>query len=133
MALRLKNKELQQNLDKLCVGDSGFSANLAKVGAVGPNGAYLKFGDKDQYRMKLDPDDVEPIPVFNPNGWNVFPDVTPPKDRGFRVEFWSKGEHEVVNRCLLKTYGHMEGVKLAVNCSDDIPENAVIRLRLWEE
>lgn len=91
MTFRLKDKNLQVQLDALSVGD--FSKRLQHAnhddGMI-----FVEFGEKlespgfDLHRFNLAffDDEVKEIHRYNPHGWNAFPEVEPPEGVLMRVE-----------------------------------------------
>lgn len=91
MTFRLKDKNLQVQLDALSDGD--FSKRLQHAnhddGMI-----FVEFGEKlespgfDLHRFSLAffDDEVEEIHRYNPHGWNAFPEVEPPEGVLMRVE-----------------------------------------------
>lgn len=91
MTFRLKDKNLQVQLDALSDGD--FSKRLQHAnhddGMI-----FVEFGEKlespgfDPHRFNLAffDDEVKEIHRYNPHGWNAFPEVEPPEGVLMRVE-----------------------------------------------
>ena len=91
MTFRLKDKNLQVQLDALSDGD--FSKRLQHAnhddGMI-----FVEFGEKlespgfDLHRFNLAffDDEVEEIHRYNPHGWNAFPEVEPPEGVLMRAE-----------------------------------------------
>lgn len=91
MTFRLKDKNLQVQLDALSDGD--FSKRLQPAnhddGMI-----FVEFGEKlespgfDLHRFNLAffDDEVKEIHRYNPHGWNAFPEVEPPEGVLMRVE-----------------------------------------------
>ena len=91
MTFRLKDKNLQVQLDALSDGD--FSKRLQHAnhddGMI-----FVEFGEKlespgfDLHRSNLAffDDEVKEIHRYNPHGWNAFPEVEPPEGVLMRVE-----------------------------------------------
>lgn len=91
MTFRLKDKNLQVQLDALSDGD--FSKRLQHAnhddGMI-----FVEFGEKlespgfDLHRFNLAffDDEVKEIHRYNPHGWNAFPEVDPPEGVLMRVE-----------------------------------------------
>lgn len=91
MTFRLKDKNLQVQLDALSDGD--FSKRLQHAnhddGMI-----FVEFGEKlespgfDLHRFNLAffDDEVKEIHRYNPHGWNAFPEVKPPEGVLMRVE-----------------------------------------------
>lgn len=91
MTFRLKDKNLQVQLDALSDGD--FSKRLQHAnhddGMI-----FVEFGEKlespgfDLHRFNLAffDDEVKEIHRYNPHGWNAFPEVEPPEGVWMRCE-----------------------------------------------
>ncbi len=91
MTFRLKDKNLQVQLDALSDGD--FSKRLQHAnhddGMI-----FVEFGEKlespgfDLHRVNVAffDDEVEEIHRYNPHGWNAFPEVEPPEGVWMRCE-----------------------------------------------
>ena len=91
MTFRLKDKNLQVQLDALSDGD--FSKRLQHAnhddGMI-----FVEFGKKlespgfDLHRFNLAffDDEVKEIHRYNPHGWNAFPEVEPPEGVWMRCE-----------------------------------------------
>lgn len=91
MTFRLKDKNLQVQLDALSDGD--FSKRLQHAnhddGMI-----FVEFGEKlespgfDLHRFNLAffDDEGKEIHRYNPHGWNAFPEVEPPEGVLMRVE-----------------------------------------------
>ena len=96
MTFRLKDKNLQVQLDALSDGD--FSKRLHHAnhddGMI-----FVEFGEKlespgfDLHRFNLAffDDEVKEIHRYNPHGWNAFPEVEPPEGVLMRVESQNLG------------------------------------------
>lgn len=87
---RLRDRKLQQKLDELSHG--AFSEMLKTMGrflAQKP-ATHVQLGES-RFTVTLFKEDLEIAPEYNPNDWNVFPDVTPPEG--------------VMMRCIIKTPG----------------------------
>lgn len=91
MTFRLKDKNLQVQLDALSDGDLSKRLQHANHddGMI-----FVEFGEKlespgfDLHRFNLAffDDEVEEIHRYNPHGWNAFPEVEPPEGVLMRVE-----------------------------------------------
>jgi len=91
MTFRLKDKNLQVQLDALSDGD--FSKRLQHAnhddGMI-----FVEFGEKlespgfdlHRFNVAFFDDEVEEIHRYNPHGWNAFPEVEPPEGVWMRVE-----------------------------------------------
>nr|DAN43118.1 MAG TPA: hypothetical protein [Caudoviricetes sp.] len=84
MTFRLKDKNLQVQLDALSDGD--FSKRLQHANHY-DGMIFVEFGEKlespgfDLHRFNLAffDDEVKEIHRYNPHGWNAFPEVEPPE------------------------------------------------------
>lgn len=87
---RLRDRKLQQKLDELSHG--AFSEMLKTMGRflVEKPATNIQLG-KSRFTVTLFKEDFEVEPEYDPNDWNVFPDVTPPEG--------------VMMRCIIKTPG----------------------------
>lgn len=91
MTFRLKDKNLQVQLDALSDGD--FSKRLQHAnhddGMI-----FVEFGEKlespgfdlHRFNVAFFDDEVEEIHRYNPHGWNAFPEVEPPEGVWMRCE-----------------------------------------------
>lgn len=75
---RLKNLNLQQNLDLLTNG--AFSKTLN--GAIDPTDYYRSFIVDDMANITISflNDAFEPVAEYDPGRWNRYPETTPPED-----------------------------------------------------
>lgn len=100
MKYRLKNRELQAKLDDISGGD--FSKALAQadleegtvIVSFGKSSPILP-GDEEPYEghafvALFLVDDLEPIHRYDPYGWNLWPEVTPPEGVLMRLEYVDK-------------------------------------------
>lgn len=82
---RLRDRKLQQKLDELSHG--AFSEMLKTRGrflAQKP-ATNIQLGES-RFTVTLFREDIEIAPEYDPNDWNVFPDVTPPEGVWMRTE-----------------------------------------------
>lgn len=92
MKYRLKDQELQKKLDEITDGDfsecleKGAVDQFCRVGSIGVTCG--RFGCNGHPRLKIDfyLHEYEELKEYNPNGWNSFPDVSPPTEVDMRVE-----------------------------------------------
>lgn len=69
---RLKDRAMQEALDKMT--DGGFSDALQGTMEKGePDGVFY------EVPLFFDGDEIEAYGEYNPNKWNIYPDVTPPE------------------------------------------------------
>lgn len=93
MKYRLKDQELQKKLDGLTKGAfSKWLLEQADINGFGDGTTYgVKLGEAIELGVLVRSEAVEVIHEYDPNDWNVFPDVTPPEG--------------VMMRCIIKTPG----------------------------
>lgn len=94
MKFRLKNKDLQVQLDALSGGD--FSRRLDELmtgepvnlwaNMCGAKTVQVTFGETREFSVRIPFDDIEEIRQYDPHGWNDFPEVEPPEGVLMRVE-----------------------------------------------
>lgn len=103
---RLKDSLLQKRLEDISSDFSDFLnmqyPNWLKAKALKPRDPVtIFFGLRDfdgspefmtnfRFTAKFDHDEIEEIANFDPDGWNNFPDRTPPEDVALQVEFWGE-------------------------------------------
>lgn len=94
---RLKDQELQKKLDEISDGDFSrqIEGNLQNIKGRGTTDAdyRLFFGELsgryeivNRFSMLLYEHEIEVFEEYDPNDWNVFPDVTPPEGVWMRTE-----------------------------------------------
>lgn len=100
---RLKDQELQKKLDE--ISDGEFSKNLHKFdenhfASYWGKTIFFTINEDDdgeeleeskhirepQFGVWFNIGEIEEVPEYNPNDWNVFPDVTPPEGVWMRTE-----------------------------------------------
>lgn len=94
MKFRLKNKDLQVQLDALSGGD--FSRRLDELmtgepvnlwaNMCGAKTVQITFGETREFSVRIPVDDIEEVHEYDPHGWNDFPEVEPPEGVLMRVE-----------------------------------------------
>lgn len=94
MKFRLKNKDLQVQLDALSGGD--FSRRLDELmtgepvnlwaNMCGAKTVQITFGETREFSVRIPVDDIEEVHEYDPHGWNAFPEVEPPEGVLMRVE-----------------------------------------------
>lgn len=97
MKYRLKNQELQKQLDEISDGD--FSLQLEehlqdiKCNGITDADYRVFFGELsgqaemvNRFSMLLYEHEVEQIKEYDPNDWNNYPEVTPPEGVLMRIE-----------------------------------------------
>lgn len=94
MKLRLKDREQQAWLDKMTGGI--FSEALNLFPEVNDK-IEIQFNDKTVVTIKRD--DLEIVDEYDPDFWNVYPEVTPPEGVPMRVE--CQGAYRTLRTCLV--------------------------------
>lgn len=94
MRCRLKNRAMQEKLDAISGND--FSKQLSTeaqrkfVGVLGREIVQVYFGDFDAFTNRFSAvfelDEIEEVREYDPNKWNLWPDVEPPKGVPLRIE-----------------------------------------------
>ena len=126
---RLRDRKLQQKLDELSNG--AFSEMLKTMGRflVKKQATNVQLGES-RFTVTLFREDIEIAPEYDPNDWNVFPDVTPPEGVLMRVEV-ENSYGEVSRECAI----FQVGVWWKEECGQAIVEfykRKVKRFRPWE-
>lgn len=85
---RLKDRELQEKLDAISGGD--FSKRLQDP-AKSEKGFAVAYGDFPEinglrHLSLFLADEIEEVPEYDPNAWNEWPDVDPPRNKLLRTE-----------------------------------------------
>ena len=103
MKFRLKDRELQRRLDEISNGDFSKKLNSSRRQLL--EGMFeVFFIDPSEpcrtFHVCMADEDLEAVPVFDPEAWNDFPDVTPPEGLRCAIEFqWKAGrDHGKVQR-----------------------------------
>lgn len=133
MAIRLKDRDLQKRLDALCNDSDASFSTMLQGAAVGPR-FHVAFGKGRCFRVTLDAEQIEPVPVFDPNGWNNSDDIVPPEDVPFMIEFWridNPCTPDETRKCLSKCYGYYEHGTWHGNTTDNVSEANQIRFKVW--
>lgn len=82
---RLRDRKLQQKLDELSHG--AFSEMMKTMGKfmATKSTTHVQLGES-RFTVTLHKQDFEISPEYNPNAWNVYPDVTPLEGVWMRTE-----------------------------------------------
>lgn len=107
MKFRLRNKELQKQLDEISNGD--FSQKLETearrrfVGVLNREIVSVYYGDFDalanRFSAIFEIDEVEEAPEYDPHNWNEWPEVEPPINEKMMVEVKTKDGITVTRAC----------------------------------
>jgi len=125
---RLRDRKLQQKLDELSHG--AFSEMLKTMGRflVEKPATNIQLGES-RFTVTLFKEDFEVEPEYDPNDWNVFPDVTPPEGVLMRVE--TKGGRKFCGYYHTFAEGGCWCYEDGTICPEAISES-VKRYRSWE-
>lgn len=131
---RLRDRKLQQKLDELSHG--AFSEMLKTMGKfmATKSTTHVQLGES-RFTVTLHKQDFEISPEYNPNAWNVYPDVTPPEGVMMRVE---RDDYGTVRRdCAIFENGKWlltEDGKASVDSNGlyNVTFDDVKRFRPWE-
>ena len=124
---RLKDRELHKKLDEISGGS--FTESLESIKKPSCIVFQARNGGPAM-SVNLTKQDIEQFLEYNPNDWNVFPDVTPPEGVLMRVEV-ENSYGEVSRECAI----FQVGVWWKEECGQAIVEfykRKVKRFRPWE-
>lgn len=133
---RLRDRKLQQKLDELSNG--AFSEMLKTMGkflAQKP-ATHVQLGES-RFTVTLFKEDFETEPEYDPNDWNVFPDVTPPEGVMMRCIIKTPGrnldgpEPELPKICA-RTSGVWDGRRWQFFGYGSLCEGSTVEYRTWE-
>lgn len=133
---RLRDRKLQQKLDELSNG--AFSEMLKTMGRflVKKQATNVQLGES-RFTVTLFREDIEIAPEYDPNDWNVFPDVTPPEGVMMRCIIKTPGrnldgpEPELPKICA-RTSGVWDGRRWQFFGYGSLCEGSTVEYRTWE-
>lgn len=133
---RLRDRKLQQKLDELSHG--AFSEMLKTMGRflVKKQATNVQLGES-RFTVTLFREDIEIAPEYDPNDWNIFPDVTPPEGVMMRCIIKTPGrnldgpEPELPKICA-RTSGVWDGRRWHFFGHGDLREGCTVEFRTWE-
>lgn len=133
---RLRDRKLQQKLDELSHG--AFSEMLKTMGRflVEKPATNIQLG-KSRFTVTLFREDIEIAPEYDPNDWNIFPDVTPPEGVMMRCIIKTPGrnldgpEPELPKICA-RTSGVWDGRRWQFFGYGSLCEGSTVEYRTWE-
>lgn len=133
---RLRDRKLQQKLDELSHG--AFPEMLKTMGRflVKKQATNVQLGES-RFTVTLFREDIEIAPEYDPNDWNVFPDVTPPEGVMMRCIIKTPGrnldgpEPELPKICA-RTSGVWDGRRWHFFGHGDLREGCTVEFRTWE-
>lgn len=154
MKYRLKDRVLHERLDFFTNGE--FSKNLNSSTFTEDSFSMIFCGEEvDGVSIKFDvngrpekvnrmifiirADEVVEVPDYNPNGWNLFPDVLPPERKAMRLELVEaavsdgpESKPEKVLRRAVDTWdGHSWGSDISYGVHEWMEGERFIRFRPW--
>lgn len=145
MKYRLKNQELQKQLDEISDGD--FSLQLEehlqdiKCNGITDADYRVFFGELsgraemvNRFSMLLYEHEVEQIKEYDPNDWNDYPEVTPPEGVWMRVETENVTTGKINRVCAMLRDGnwHTSELGRAIDLVEFAAALKVKRFRPWE-
>lgn len=133
---RLRDRKLQQKLDELSHG--AFSEMLKTMGKflAQKTATHVQLGES-RFTVTLFKEDFETEPEYDPNDWNVFPDVTPPEGVMMRCIIKTPGrnldgpEPELPKICA-RTSGVWDGRRWQFFGYGSLCEGSTVEYRTWE-
>ena len=145
---RLKDQELQRHLDAISDGDFSrqIEGHLHNIKGLGTTDAdyRLFFGElpgryemMNRFSMLLYEHEIEVFEEYDPNDWNVYPDVTPPEGVMMRCIIKTPGrnldgpEPELPKICA-RTSGVWDGRRWHFFGHGDLREGCTVEFRTWE-
>lgn len=148
MKYRLKDQELQRHLDAISDGDFSrqIEGHLQNIKGRGTTDAdyRLFFGELpgryeivNRFSMLLYEHEIEVFEEYDPNDWNVYPDVTPPEGVMMRCIIKTPGrnldgpEPELPKICA-RTSGVWDGRRWHFFGHGDLREGCTVEFRTWE-
>lgn len=130
---RLKDRELQKKLDEISGGS--FTESLESIKKPSCIVFQARNGGPAM-SVNLTKQDIEQFLEYNPNDWNIWPEVAPPKHVYMRVELRTKGtDLDTPEPRLGKVYfqgcGYWDGREWIVLGCHVLPDSEV-RYQPWE-
>ena len=86
MSYMLKDRQLQQKLDELTNGEFSKRLNAEPRDAYNSFPVEFRLSPGISLHLYIMQFAIQPIPNYDPSGWNRFPEVTPPEGVWMRVE-----------------------------------------------
>ena len=137
---RLKDQELQKHLD--AISDGAFSECLKDDLYFFEDGVTRinfgkEFGYATRFSVLILKDELEALPEYSPNDWNVYPDVTPPEGVMMRCIIKTPGrnldgpEPELPKICA-RTSGVWDGRRWQFFGYGSLCEGSTVEYRTWE-
>ncbi len=145
---RLKDQELQRHLDAISDGDFSrqIEGHLQNIKGLGTTDAdyRLFFGELpgryemvNRFSMLLYEHEIEVFEEYDPNDWNVYPDVTPPEGVLMRCVIKKPGrnldspEPELPKICA-RTSGVWDGKRWQFFGHGSLCGGSTVEYRPWE-
>ena len=131
---RLKDRELQKKLDEISGGS--FTESLESIKKPSCIVFQARNGGPAM-SVNLTKQDIEQFLEYNPNDWNVFPDVTPPEGVLMRCVINKPGrnldspEPELPKICA-RTSGVWDGKRWQFFGHGSLCEGSTVEYRPWE-
>lgn len=131
---RLKDQELQKKLDEISGGSFTESLEIIKKPSCI---VFQARNGGPAMSVNLMKQDIEQFLEYNPNDWNVFPDVTPPEGVMMRCIIKTPGrnldgpEPELPKICA-RTSGVWDGRRWQFFGYGSLCEGSTVEYRTWE-
>lgn len=141
---KLKNRALQSHLDAISGGE--FTATLESGSFEFDEDGFtlVVFGSSmhgtkiitEKFSVSLHKDEVYELADYDPNGWNWWPNIEPPRNVGMRVELYGKDEdldtpEPRLGREYFKGFGVWDGDRWYVY-GIRVLDGSKVRFRPWE-
>ena len=132
MAFRLKNKELQKQLEEIG-GEQNVKKAITEYEENDFGGVVFAFSINENFRITVGTtkDEIEEVPEYNPNAWNDYPAVLPPENVWMRVEL--NNPDGSVFRDVARFVEDGGAYYWVDQIKNDIPNFQVARFRPWED
>lgn len=143
MKYRLKSKELQRKLDEISGGDFSKMTEKFFDGRTFPITIYFHYvpeGKSGYFKFSatFQADEVEEVREYDPNRWNEWPDVEPPRHKLLRTEIlteridWDTPEPRG-GQSRFKGSGIFDGTEWYFYDATTRKEGETVRFRPWDD
>lgn len=141
---KLKNRVLQGHLDVISGGEFSETLKSGNVEFDEDGITEIAFGSSshgktfiaEKFSVTLHKDEVYELDGYNPDGWNWWPNIEPPKHVNMRVELYGKDEaldtpEPRLGREYFKGFGFWDGDRWYVY-GIRVLDGSKVRFRPWE-
>lgn len=91
---KIKDPELKLKVNQLVVSDDRI-ATCCREQMKDPTDFILLESEVFKLSMRVDKDYFEEVPEYNPDGWNPFPALRPPRPGNYLVYLNGRFEHQI--------------------------------------